>query len=1044
MRASLRWWLVGLTLSFASPVLARGTSVLTGTVTDAATGSPLDDVTVVAVSPALQGREVAKTDASGQYRLNQLPPGVYTLQLEREGYQPFVRPDVNLRADRTVRVNVQMRPTTFRADEVVVVGRAPTVDVGTTTTGLTVTKELVDSVPFIVPSKAGVRTFESLAQAAPQVVSDQYGPGISGTTSPENLILVDGLSVNDPAFGTNGAALPTDFLEEVNVITGGYQAEYGRATGGVLSATTKSGSNEFHGSVFGNWTPGALSGLSPEVKNHATIFRTNQRLWNSGDFGIELGGPVVKDKLWFYVGFSPSFSRVQEQRRLFRFVADANGDPVINELGQHEQEELPGTRQTRFVDSRAYSYLAKLTWAVAPNHHLTASASGSPTSTTSPREFAALLSGATTTNANSDLSVRYSGNFFEKHLLVDGTVGWHRQLTSNLPSDGSTFGSTTGAASVPQIIARRSDPHSILAFESLPAEAAALCDPRDSANATRCPATSAGSEYVFGGFGEMNQATLDRVQVRGSATALFQALGHHIAKAGVDFERLQFDVTKGYSGGTVLRESANGGSFRDYYRYGYFTGPDEFVEQPFIRQQSASNAVGLYLQDGWSVLDKVTLNVGLRYETQQLFAGDGTLGLTLNNMLSPRVGLIYDFTQQGRSKIYAHYARYYEAVPLDLADRGLTGENAGGFNNLKGTTPPCDPIADPGQANTTCHQPGNDQRVGSPSDPNQTALVTGQGKTPVDPALQPQSIDEIVVGAEYEVLPDTRVGVSYMRRSQNAVVEDLSRDEGNTYFIGNPGSGLAKDFPKATRDYDAVTFVLTKAFTDQWLMQVSYTWSYLRGNYSGLFRPETGQLDPNIGADFDLVSLLANRDGPLPGDRTHVIKAYGAKQFTLTNALDLLVGVTYEGASGRPINYLASHPIYGEDEAFVLPRGAGGRLPWTHTINAKVAVSWKATRENTVSFTADVFNLFNFAAPVAVDESLSSSDVLPVTAKTANPQQLLCLAGIDPTCRPQVSKLDGDTGEVVPASVADYNPNFKNVTAYQSPLAVRFGLKVSF
>ena len=92
----------------------------------------------------------------------------------------------------------------------------------------------------------------------------------------------------------------------------------------------------------------------------------------------------------------------------------------------------------------------------------------------------------------------------------------------------------------------------------------------------------------------------------------------------------------------------------------------------------------------------------------------------------------------------------------------------------------------------------------------------------------------------------------------------MSRDDGNTYFIGNPGQGFAKDFPKAVRNYDAVTVYFTKTFADLWLAQASYTWSRLYGNYSGLFRPETGQLDPNINSDFDLLSLTTTATARCP------------------------------------------------------------------------------------------------------------------------------------------------------------------------------------
>src|SRR5690606_33480187 len=166
--------------------------------------------------------------------------------------------------------------------------------------------------------------------------------------------------------------------------------------------------------------------------------------------------------------------------------------------------------------------------------------------------------------------------------------------------------------------------------------------------------------------------------------------------------------------------------------------------------------------------------------------------------------------------------------------------------------------------------------IGAGADPSRYWYAYGAGKTAIDPKLRPQSSDEVIVGGEYEVIPGGKIGLTYQHRWYNRVVEDMSRDEATTYFIGNPGYGIAKDFPKARRIYDAVIVYFDKRFGRNWMMAGSYTLSWLRGNIAGVFRPETGQLDPNINSDFDLISLLDNRFGPLPGDRRHAIKVFTA------------------------------------------------------------------------------------------------------------------------------------------------------------------------
>ena len=144
----------------------------------------------------------------------------------------------------------------------------------------------------------------------------------------------------------------------------------------------------------------------------------------------------------------------------------------------------------------------------------------------------------------------------------------------------------------------------------------------------------------------------------------------------------------------------------------------------------------------------------------------------------------------------------------------------------------------------------------------------------------------------YELLANIRAGALYTHRYMNSVIEDMSRDGGNSRFMGNPGEGFAQEFPRATRNYDAVTVFLNRTFTDGWLAQASYTWSRLTGNYSGLFRPETFQLDPNFSSDFDLLSLMENRTGLLPFDRTHAIKLFGAKEFMFSRDLGASLGLS--------------------------------------------------------------------------------------------------------------------------------------------------------
>jgi outer membrane receptor protein involved in Fe transport len=1044
----------------ASVSYAQGQSVITGTVTDAATGKPVPDVVVTATSPALQGEEVVVTDASGTYRLPQLPAGTYLLKLEKESYKLFNRPDVAIRLDKTVRVNIQMLPESVGSSDVItVVGKPPTVDIGSTTTGVTVGKEFINNVPFIRPNASGIRSFESLAAVAPQVAADTYGFGFSGATSAENQIYLDGVSVNDPQVGTNGAQLPVDFIEEANVISGSYNAEYGRAGGGIITAQTKSGSNEFHGSVFANFTPGVLASAAPQIITRGASAVLQAQLWNIADFGAELGGPILKDRLWFYAGFSPTFSRRRDTRTLNTYRVDT--DPVtgdesygVDSTGNLATTEIAGYSRNRFDDRRSINYIAKLTLLINSDNNLSVSVIGSNNNRHAPygglgsEAFTNRLAGFSRAESSLTTVLKYSGGFFDKHLLFDASVGYFRQTNQpyGLPDDGSQIGGNTGSAGTSEIILRNSSsPISLTDLEDLPDNVKAACSAASGTTLPGCPATGSGITYTIGGFGYLQQNTMDRVQARASVTYLLSALGHHVFKGGIDYEYDRYNVLKAYSGGVAARQATNGASIADYRGYAFLSGPDEINRLLSVNVTPVTSQFGAYLQDSWSIFDRVTLNAGVRYDTQQLYDATGKLGMALNNMWSPRIGLIFDPTQQGRSKIYANFARYYQAMPLNIADRALSGENQAGFTRACGVDDLRNPDGslNPNLISTTakCQQYVFN---GSTNNPSRYAAVTGGGRSPVDPNLQAQAKDEIVVGGEYEVISDLRIGVSYTKSWVLNIVEDMSNDEGSTYFIGNPGYGLATAFPKATRNYDAVTLLATKVMSDGWFAQLSYTWSYLRGNWAGFVRPETGQIDPGSNSTFDLKSLLANQDGPLPGDRTHFIKGFASKQFVIAGNLSLLIGLTYTASSGTPVSYLGSHPLYGPGEAYVMPRGAAGRTPWIHEVSVKGGIGYQINKDYGVQFSVDVLNFLNTANATTVDENLTQENVLPYTlAPGQTAQGALCIGGnAGPTCpSTPVVRSDDITTTL---NTSQYSTNFKQPTAYQSPRQVRFGIKFTF
>ncbi len=200
----------------------QGAGVLVGRVTDGATKGPVADVVVTVTSPALQGEQIVVTDGTGSFRLPNLPPGDYQMRLEKEEYKPYARGGITLRADSTIRVDSVLLPEALK-EEIKVVAQAPTVDVGSSAVGLDVSHDFVSRMPVVRPSAKGgaVRSFEAVAEVTPGAQNDDYGVSIAGTTSPENQYVIDGVSVNNPALGLNGSPLSLEFVQDVNVISGG-------------------------------------------------------------------------------------------------------------------------------------------------------------------------------------------------------------------------------------------------------------------------------------------------------------------------------------------------------------------------------------------------------------------------------------------------------------------------------------------------------------------------------------------------------------------------------------------------------------------------------------------------------------------------------------------------------------------------------------------------------------------------------------------------------------------------------------------------------
>ena len=272
-------------------VLAQGlqTGTITGVV-QSADHVPLVGATVSVTSPELLGRRTAMTDVNGVYIIKGLSPGTYAVAFEIANFQPATREGVEITVGATADLNTTM-PLLGRTETVTVTAAVPS-PVATAAFSQAYTKRDVDLLPV-------GRRPQDIAELAPGLTNVTPNPSqvtISGATAFDNVFMVNGVDVDDNLFGTPHGLYIEDAIAETNILTGGISAEYGRFTGGVINIITKSGGNSFSGSVRENFSNPTWIRRTPREQasniTHADVLSKT----SEGTFG----GPLVKDRLWFF------------------------------------------------------------------------------------------------------------------------------------------------------------------------------------------------------------------------------------------------------------------------------------------------------------------------------------------------------------------------------------------------------------------------------------------------------------------------------------------------------------------------------------------------------------------------------------------------------------------------------------------------------------------------------------------------------------------------------------------------------------------------
>ena len=1022
---------------------------------------PLPGVTVELTSPALQGVRTVTTDVNGKFIFGLLPVGEYKLVAKMQGFANLEQSNIQVSLDRTVSLHVNMQPA-FE-EKITITGESPVVDVTSTTGGASLSQEMLQDLP-------SGRSYQNLTFLAAGSVNGGLGndPSMGGASSAENRYLVDGIDVSDPAYGRGLTNVTYNFIQEVEVKTGGYEAEYGGAMGGIVNVVTKQGSNQFQGEVFGYYTDDSFTakGKTPEGAAGLAGFKEY-------DYGFDVGGKLIEDKLWYFV--------------------------AVNPVMREDQNLLPDGSVYPTKDKGDPFYGAtKINWALNPSNTFIFNL------TMDPRKNNNLYSGGYQVDVTDGGP---NGDFINP---MDPGQPIQTDQNMNRTRGGYNYGGTYNAILSPSMMFEfkaghmenksanhpEADQQSWLDYT---ANGIFTCYGGHTDQGVNC-----GQGIIFGGAG-FDEKNTSRWRNEAKA-ALSYFLGPVELKLGMDYKRQQFETEEYVNGNSpdicvAIGDARGNLGTKDYYGDDDGDGIPNYLDadwsganysladfaalsgrtcttadgQPGITMPARpgnrwmlqdlagyfeyynrnyyNNSVGrttsysTYLQAAWKVLPNLTINAGARADASKSEGNRTEAGIqqplkfSLGDMVSPRIGFIWDFMNNGRSKIYGHYGKFYNDIPMSINVRAFGTELYWFYYYMY----PRDADGNPTLPSTA--NAGMLERI----------RLSG-GLTKIDPNIKPSYEQEIIMGGEYEVMPNVAVGLKGTYRDVSNVMEDYSFNGGSSYIVGNPESlvGVASAcvtldngltgtpetktfcFVKPQRIYRSAELSFNKRFSNNWQASASILWSKNYGNYPGLFRQDNGQLDPYITSLFDLPELLVDTKGLLPNDRTWQYKTYGSYRFPfgLTTGFD----AWYE--SGAPLSKLGTHPDYGDNERFVGQRGSYGRGPDIYALNLHFSYPIKVGGNMEVKAILDAFNIFNFQHAVLLNQQW---DTYPAywTDKTG-------LWDVNGDGTPDGYEwnpkgCDLPQGDPNRSGYCDYlNPSWGHALQYQDPRSFRIGISIAF
>jgi outer membrane receptor protein involved in Fe transport len=1017
---------LGLTLTFVQPASAQERyGQLAGTVTDV-THAPIPGARVTVTNTQTNASRSVVSGPDGSYRFADLEPGRYAVTFELNGFQKATANDILILLGRTFTLDQELRVGNV-AETVNVTGAPETqIDLRSATLSHNVTAEEFERLPK-------PRSFQSMALAAPGVNQGDIEGGfqVNGASSAENAFTVDGVVTNSLIYGSSRQDTVFEYLQEVQVKTGGIEAEYGGALGGVISAVTRSGGNTYRGEGHYYYTGNAIASspvrrlvLDPKDLETVSYVQDTKQTDNRNEFGGSVGGPIVRDRLFFFGSASP---RVVRRTNDYLFSSGTEPGSI-----SQKQTLWQGFGKVTYATNRLHVNVSTL---VTPTRSTGVFPAYNGTGT---NFIASSLAGNLADNERGYSTDQTNVAVSADYSLTD------RQVVS---VRGGFFNDSYQDTGVSRTTSYTYQTPSI----GVPGVPADLQGPASTQNTPRVQIS------------ELDETRQGFAQV--DYTHAFDWRGTHLLKGGWGFRHSVNDVTDSYPGGFVylfwgqpFTSTVTGQT--DTGQFGYYQ-----VNDIATQGKVSANIHSLYVQDTWTPSSRLTLNVGVRSENEKIptFRPDirkYAFQFGFADKIAPRLGVNYDLTGSGRVKASAAWGRYYDWTKYEIARGSFGGDIWHIYYRSLDTL-------DIGSL-SLANMPGRDLWGSATGFRDLRATAINN----TDPNIKPMYQDSFNTGIDYQWTPTTLVGVHYVHNSLGRTIEDMGSlvDGDSVYVIGNPGEGqntlyppsypdVTAPFPtpKPVRQYDALELTVDRRFAHNWFASASYTFSRLYGNYTGLANsdeidtPTTGvtaataqqqggsiaRPGTNSHTAWDIDEILwdahGNLDvkGRLPTDRPHVVKLYGAYQFPFGTQ----VGAFVYAGSGTPI----STQVVGLDQyaPFVNGRGDMGRTPFLTRTDLLVAHQFTMADRRTVRLEFQLLNLFDQKTATHVFNFLNKG--APAGGQTRS-ADAIDLSNVNLAAGYDYNALILATPEGANA----YDPRYGLADLFQSGLQGQFSVRYSF